>query len=127
MDGRGTGRAGPVLIERAVILPVLMLAGSNVLMNLAWYGPLKAPGKALWVVVLSSWGLAFFEYWLAIPANRIGARAYNLAQLKTLQEVMSLGAFVIVAWGLFGIRPTWHHLVGFMLIAAGAAVIFRSP
>jgi uncharacterized protein (DUF486 family) len=113
-------------MDRAMILPVLMLAGSNLLMNLAWYGHLKVPGKALWLVVLASWGIAFFEYWLAIPANRIGARVYNLAQLKTLQEVMSLTAFVVVAWGLFGMRPTWHHLVGFALIAAGAAVIFRS-
>jgi uncharacterized protein (DUF486 family) len=113
-------------MERALILPVLMLAGSNILMNLAWYAHLKVPNKALWVVVLGSWGIAFFEYWLAIPANRIGARAYSLAQLKTLQEVMSLAAFVLVAWWLFGQKPTWHHLVGFALIAAGAALIFRS-
>jgi len=108
-----------------MILPAVMLAGSNIIMNVAWYGHLKVPGKALWVAVLASWGLAFFEYWLAIPANRIGARVYNLAQLKTMQEVLSLAAFVVVAWVMFGIRPGWNHLAGFALIAAGAALIFR--
>ncbi len=113
-------------MDRALILPVVMLAGSNLFMNLAWYGHLKAPNKALWVAVLASWGIAFFEYWLAVPANRVGSKVYSLAQLKTLQEVMSLTAFVVVAWGLFGVRPTRQHLAGFALIAAGAALIFRS-
>ncbi|NBC35577.1 hypothetical protein GTZ99_03290 [Novosphingobium sp. FSY-8] len=109
-----------------LILPPVLLAGSNVLMNLAWYGHLKTPAKALWVAVLVSWGIAFFEYWLAVPANRIGARAYNLAQLKTMQEVLSLATFVGMAWVMFGQRPGWSHLLGFALIAAGAALIFKS-
>jgi len=107
------------------VLPVMMLAGSNLVMNVAWYGHLKAPGKALWVAVLASWGLAFFEYCLAVPANRMGEKVYSLAQLKTLQEVMSLSGFVVVAWALFGQRPGWPQLGGFALIVAGAALIFR--
>jgi hypothetical protein len=66
-----------------------MLAGSNIFMNLAWYGHLKEPNKVLWVAVLGSWALAFCEYCLAVPANRIGSKAYSLAQLKTMQEVFS--------------------------------------
>ena len=108
-----------------LVLPPLMLAGSNLFMNVAWYGHLKAPHKAIWVAVLASWGLAFFEYWLAVPANRIGAKAYSLAQLKTMQEVFSLAGFVLVAWALFGQKPGLAQLAGFALILAGAALIFK--
>lgn len=82
-------------------MPVGLLAGSNVLMNLAWYGHLKTPSRALWLAILISWGIAFFEYCLAVPANRIGAKVYSLAELKTMQEVFSLTAFLFVAWLLF--------------------------
>ena len=108
-----------------MILPPLMLAGSNLFMNVAWYGHLKAPKEAIWVAVLASWGLAFFEYWLAVPANRLGAKAYSLAQLKTMQEVFSLAGFVLVAWALFGQKPGLVQLAGFALIIAGAALIFK--
>jgi len=108
-----------------LILPPLMLAGSNLFMNVAWYGHLKAPKEAVWVAVLASWGLAFFEYWLAVPANRLGAKAYSLAQLKTMQEVFSLAGFVLVAWALFGQKPGLAQLAGFALILAGAALIFK--
>ena len=108
-------------------LPIAMLAGSNLVMNVAWYGHLKAPHRALWLAIALSWALAFFEYCLAVPANRIGAKAYSLAQLKTLQEVMSLTAFVIVAWVLFGVKPGVSQLAGFALIVAGAALVFKSP
>ncbi|HZU63718.1 MAG TPA: DMT family protein [Novosphingobium sp.] len=108
-----------------LILPPLMLAGSNLFMNVAWYGHLRAPHKAIWVAVLASWGLAFCEYCLAVPANRIGARAYSLPQLKTMQEVFSLAGFVVVAWALFGQKPGWPQLAGFALIIAGAGLIFK--
>lgn len=107
------------------ILPVLMLAGSNLFMNVAWYGHLRVPNKALWVAVLASWGIALCEYSLAVPANRIGIKAYSLPQLKTIQEVMSLGGFVVVAWVLFGQKPGLAQLAGFALIVAGAALVFR--
>jgi len=109
------------------ILPVFMLAGSNLVMNVAWYGHLKTPNRPLWLAVLISWGLAFFEYCLAVPANRIGSRSWSLAQLKTIQEVCSVGGFIIVAWFLFGQKPGWNQLAGFSLILAGAALIFRGP
>jgi uncharacterized protein len=110
-----------------ILAPIGLLAGSNVVMNLAWYGHLKFPGKALWVAVLAAWGLAFFEYCLAVPANRIGARVYSLAELKTMTEVMSLLGFLLVAWLLFDQRPGVSQLVGFALIAAGAFFVFKAP
>ncbi|MFD1959790.1 DMT family protein [Novosphingobium panipatense] len=95
------------------LAPAALLAGSNLFMNTAWYLHLKVPGKALWVAVLMSWGIAFFEYCLAVPANRIGAQVYSLGQLKVMQEAFSLVAFVLVAWALFGQKPGWNEIVGF--------------
>ena len=109
------------------LAPIGLLAGSNMFMNIAWYGHLKAPSRALWLAVLVSWGIAFLEYCLAVPANRIGAATYNLSQLKTIQEVMSLSTFVVVAWVVFGQRPTLSVLAGFALIAGGAFLIFKAP
>ena len=129
MAGEGTGRTGGFLIvtRAAVFAPIVLLALSSLLMNLAWYGHLKAPHRALWVAVLLSWGVAFFEYMLAVPANRIGAQTYSLAELKTIAEICSLIGFVIVAWALFGIRPGLNQAIGFMLMAAGAVFVFRGP
>ncbi|MFN3989223.1 MAG: DMT family protein [Erythrobacter sp.] len=109
------------------VLPVVMLAGSNVLMNLAWYGHLKQPSLALWAAIGLAWGIAFLEYCLAVPANRIGITAYSLAELKTIQEVLSLGAFVVVAWVMFGEQPGPSQIAGFALIAGGAFMIFKAP
>ncbi len=97
------------------------------LMNLAWYGHLKAQSRALWLAVLASWGIAFFEYCLAVPANRIGSRVYSLAELKTIQEVMSLASFILMAWLLFGMKPNLSQAVGFTFIATGAFFIFKAP
>lgn len=130
MDLRGTSCPVAVLSARlnwACLAPVAMLAGSNLLMNTAWYWHLKVPGKALWLVVLLSWGIAFFEYGIAVPANRIGARVYSLEQLKVIQEAMSLLSFVLVAWALFGQKPGWNEVVGFSLVGAGAWFIFKGP
>jgi len=109
------------------LAPIGLLAGSNVLMNLAWYGHLKGPNRALWMAILISWGIALFEYCLAVPANRIGARVYTLGELKAMQEVLSLSAFVLIAWLLFQQRPGWNETIGFVLIGAGAYVIFKGP
>ena len=109
------------------IAPVGLLAGSNLLMNLAWYGHLKSPSRALWLAVLASWGIAFFEYCLAVPANRMGSKVYSLAELKTIQEVLSLSAFVVMACAVFGQKPTVSMIAGFALIAAGAFFIFKAP
>ena len=107
------------------ILPILMLVASNVFMTFAWYGHLKFKGAALWVVVLVSWGIAFFEYWLAVPANRIGSTVYSAAELKTIQEVITLVVFAVFSVFYLKEALTLNHVLGFALIAGGAALIFR--
>lgn len=107
------------------VLPILMLLASNVFMTFAWYGHLKFRGVAIYAVVLASWGIAFFEYWLAVPANRIGAQVYSAAELKTIQEVITLGVFAIFSVVYLKEALTWNHLAGFALIACGAALIFK--
>lgn len=107
--------------------PVALLAASATVMNVAWYWHLKSPGRALWLAVLLSWGIAFLEYALMVPANRLGAQTYSLAQLKTIAEVCSLAGFMLIAWALFGQKPVPSQLAGFALIAAGAFLVFRGP
>lgn len=104
-----------------------MLIASNVFMTVAWYGHLKFPHASMWVVVMASWGIALFEYWLAVPANRIGYGTYTAAELKTIQEVISLTVFVGFAVFVLGEKLTWNHAVGFGLIFAGAFFIFKGP
>jgi uncharacterized protein len=117
--------AAPSLLSLAA--PIVLLIASNVFMIFAWYGHLKFPGAALWVVVLVSWGIAFFEYWLAVPANRIGYGTYSAAELKTIQEVISLSVFALFAIFYLGEKFTLNHLVGFAFIALGAFFIFKGP
>ena len=108
------------------VLPILLLVASNVFMTFAWYGHLKFKTAPLYVAVLLSWMIAFVEYWLAVPANRIGHEVYSAAELKTMQEVITLGVFVVFSVLYLKEAITWNHLLGFALIAAGAAVIFRA-
>jgi len=109
------------------ILPVVMLALSNVFMTVAWYGHLKFGSKPLWIVVIVSWGIAFFEYCLAIPANRIGHQVYSTAQLKTMQEVITLLVFAVFSVTVLGEKLTLNHGVGFAFIFLGAWFVFRGP
>lgn len=109
------------------VLPILMLIGSNVFMTIAWYGHLKFPNAALWVVVMLSWCIALVEYWLAVPANRIGYGTYSAAELKTIQEVISLTVFVGFAVFVLGEKLTWNHGIGFALIGLGAFFVFKGP
>src|SRR5690606_40451681 len=83
----------PAALRSPAVLPILMLVASNVFMTIAWYGHLKFPHAAMGVVVMVSWGIALVEYWLAVPANRIGYGTYTAAELKTIQEVISLTVF----------------------------------
>lgn len=107
------------------IVPVLLLAASNVFMTLAWYGHLKFKAAPLLLVILASWGIALIEYCLAVPANRLGHAVYSAAQLKTMQEVITLVVFVGFS-ALYLKEPLgWNHLVGFALIAAGAWFVFK--
>ncbi|HWK67156.1 MAG TPA: DMT family protein [Rhizobiaceae bacterium] len=108
------------------VLPILMLVASNVFMTFAWYGHLKFKMWPLYTAVLLSWGIAFIEYWLAVPANRIGHEVYSAAQLKTIQEVITLSVFVVFSVFYLKEAITWNHVLGFALIAGGAALIFRA-
>ncbi|HEY8381881.1 MAG TPA: DMT family protein [Microvirga sp.] len=107
------------------VTPILLLVASNVFMTVAWYGHLKFKASPLWIVVLVSWGIAFFEYWLAVPANRIGHAVYSAAELKTIQEVITLVVFAGFSVWVLKEPLGWNHLVGFSLIAAGAFFIFQ--
>lgn len=111
----------------ATLAPIGLLLASNLFMTFAWYGHLKFPSVSLWVVVMASWGIAFFEYWLAVPANRIGYGVYSGAELKTIQEVISLSVFVLFSATYLGEKLTWNHGLGFALIALGAFFIFKGP
>ena len=108
------------------LAPIAMLVLSNVFMTFAWYGHLKHKGTAIFIAILFSWGIAFFEYCLAVPANRLGSAYYSTAQLKTIQEVITLAVFAL--FSVFWLKEaiTINHLIGFALIALGASFIFRS-
>lgn len=109
------------------VAPVLLLIASNLFMTVAWYGHLKFTDRPLWIVILVSWGIAFFEYCLAVPANRIGSGVYSAAQLKAIQEVITLTVFAGFSVLYLGQRITANHLIGFALIAAGAFFVFKAP
>ena len=109
------------------LLPILLLIGSNLFMTLAWYGHLKFKNQPLMLVIVVSWAIAFVEYCLAVPANRIGSDVYSAAQLKAMQEVITLTVFAGFSVIYLGQRITPNHLIGFALIAAGAFFVFRSP
>ncbi len=109
------------------IMPILLLIASNVFMTFAWYGHLKFENKPLWILILVSWGIAFFEYCLAVPANRIGHAVYSTAELKTMQEVITLIVFAVFSVAYLGEKLTLNHAVGFGFIALGAFFIFKGP
>jgi uncharacterized protein len=102
-----------------------LLILSNVFMTFAWYGHLNYKSAPLWAVILISWGIAFFEYLLMVPANRIGHAVYSAAQLKTIQEVITLSVFAIFSVYYLKEPLTWNHAVGFGFIAMGAFFIFH--
>jgi uncharacterized protein (DUF486 family) len=104
---------------------ILLLTISNIFMTLAWYGHLKYRSEALWKVIMVSWGIAFFEYCFQVPANRIGSYEFNPAQLKTIQEVITLTVFSIFSILYLGEKFKWNYGAGFTFIAAGAFFIFH--
>ena len=109
------------------IAPIGLLFLSNIFMTFAWYGHLKFTSKPLLVVIVASWGIAFFEYCLAVPANRLGHTVYSAAQLKTIQEVITLLIFSGFSILYLGEKLSINHFVGFGLIIAGAYFIFKGP
>ena len=104
---------------------IVLLVFSNLFMTLAWYGHLKFKQAPLLTVIMVSWGIALVEYCLAVPANRIGHGAYSAAELKTIQEVITL--IVFAGFSVLYLKEAlgWNHLAGFALIAAGAFVVFH--
>ncbi|GAA0564478.1 DMT family protein [Rhizomicrobium electricum] len=107
------------------VAPVLLLLCSNVFMTFAWYGQLKFPSAPIWIIVPISWGIAFFEYCLAVPANKIGYTVYSAAQLKTMQEVITLSVFAVFSTFYLGEAIKWNHIVAFALLAAAAFFAFH--
>jgi uncharacterized protein len=105
---------------------ILLLIGSNLFMTAAWYGHLRYRDEALWKVVLVSWGIAFFEYCLQVPANRIGYGTFNAAQLKTIQEIVTLVVFAAFSTLYLGESLRWNHGVAFCFLVAAAYFMFRS-
>jgi len=104
---------------------VFLLILSNIFMTVAWYGHLKHKTDwPLWAAILISWGLAFFEYCLQVPANRLGYGRFSAYQLKIMQECITLVVFVVFAFVALGESPHWNHLVAFALILAAVAVAF---
>ena len=104
---------------------ILLLIVSNIFMTFAWYGHLKFRSEALWKVILASCGIAFFEYCFQVPANRIGSYEFNGAQLKTIQEVITLSVFSIFSITYLGERFRWNFAAGFACIVLGAFFVFH--
>jgi uncharacterized protein len=108
------------------LTPIILLTLSNVFMTVAWYGHLKFKEQPLYLVILISWGIAFFEYCLQVPANRMGHAVYSAAELKTIQEVLSLSCFVLFNWLYLKESMTLQHFMGFAFIGFGAYMLFKA-
>src|SRR5688572_30042837 len=105
-------------------LPIVLLTLSNVFMTFAWYGHLNFKNKPLWLVVLASWGIAFFEYCLMVPANRWGSSRFHPAELKVIQEVITLVVFGIFAVVYLKTKLEWNHFAAFLCIVAAVGFTF---
>ena len=103
---------------------IALLLASNVFMTFAWYGHLKYRDKPLWIVILASWGIAFFEYCLQVPANRLGYGMFSAAQLKIIQEVISLTTFAAFSVMFLKEQLRWNYIVAFALIVAAVFFVF---
>ncbi len=104
----------------------MLLLASNVFMTFAWYGHLKFKGQPLWLVILASWGIAFFEYCLMVPANRLGSAIMTAYQLKILQEAITLVVFIGFAWLYLGEGLRWNYLLAMALVMGAVALVFKS-
>ena len=109
----------------ASLLPVVLLSLSNLFMTFAWYGHLKFKELPLWQVIVASWGIAFIEYCFAVPANRYGHGTYSAAELKTMQEVITLIVFMGFSALYLGEAIKWNHAIGFACIATGVFFVFH--
>jgi uncharacterized protein (DUF486 family) len=107
------------------LIPLGMLTASNIFMTFAWYGHLKFKETPLWIVIPVSWGIAFFEYCLQVPANRIGSSYYSAAQLKVIQEVITLIVFSVFSVIYLKEQLRWNYIVGFCLILVAVFFVFK--
>ena len=106
------------------LAPIALLIGSNVFMTFAWYGHLKYKASPIWIVIFASWGIAFFEYCLQVPANRMGHLVYTAPQLKGIQEILTLLVFAGFSVWYLGEPIKWNHIAGFILLVAAAFLLF---
>ncbi|MEJ1970373.1 MAG: DMT family protein [Rhizomicrobium sp.] len=107
-----------------MIFPILMLCVSNIFMTFAWYGQLKYPSAPVWLLILVGWGIAFFEYCFAVPANHYGQRVYSPVQLKTMQEVITLTVFAFFSVLYLGEAIRWNHVAAFGCLVLAAYLAF---
>ena len=107
------------------IAPVILLTVSNIFMTFAWYGHLRHRQSALWIVILVSWGIAFFEYCFQVPAKRIGSYVYSAAQIKPIHEIITLVVFRVFSVAYLKEQFRWNYLVGFLFIILAAFFIFK--
>jgi len=107
------------------LVPLAMLTVSNIFMTFAWYGHLKFKSSPLWIVILISWGIAFFEYCLQVPANRIGHSYFSATQLKVAQEVITLIVFAVFSVTYLKEELKWNYIVGFVLILLAVFFVFK--
>src|SRR5271154_1497706 len=110
------------------MLTVVLLILSNVFMTLAWYGHLKHKGSPLWLAIVASWGIAFFEYCFQVPANRFGYGQFTGYQLKIIQEIITVTVFVVFAWFYLGERLRLNYILAFLfLVAAVVCAFWQQP
>lgn len=103
---------------------IVLLTISNVFMTFAWYGHLKFKSSPLWIAVLASWGIAFLEYCFQVPANRLGHGQFSAAQLKVMQEVITLVVFCVFAVTYLREPLRWNYIVGFLFIIGAVVFVF---
>ena len=107
------------------LAPIVLLCLSNVFMTFAWYGHLKFKGQPLWLVIVASWGIAFLEYCFAVPANRWGSAVYSPAELKTMQEIITLIVFAGFSVLYLDEAIRWNHVAGFACLVGAAFFVFH--
>lgn len=108
------------------MLTIILLTISNVFMTFAWYGHLKYRSSPLIIALLASWGIAFFEYCFQVPANRLGSYQFSTAQLKTIQEIITLTVFCFFSYYYLNEDVKLNHIIGFILMVLAAFFIFKS-
>jgi uncharacterized protein (DUF486 family) len=113
-----------MMLTQSRWLPIVLLLCSNVFMTIAWYGHLKFKSSPIWAVIFVSWGIAFFEYMLQVPANRWGNSVYSATQLKIIQEVITLCVFSCFAILYLGEKIRWNHIAAFVCVLAAVAFTF---